>query len=134
MEKLERSGLRSLVGKVSMDRNSPDGLRGLRPRGAGGSQDWLGAAAGRFENVSPILTPRFVPSCSMELLEGLGELSEQLGLPVQSHLSETPDEVAWFRSLHPDSVSNTDIYRRCGLLGPDTVMAHCVYLRSERLT
>lgn len=134
MEKLERSGLRSLVGKVSMDRNCPEGLRESSARAAlEAVEDWLAAAAGRFENVSPVLSPRFVPSCSMELLEGLGALSKRQGLPVQSHLSETPDEVAWVRALHPDSASYTDIYRRCGLLGERTVMAHCVYLEEHEV-
>ncbi len=58
MEKLERSGLRAMVGKVSMDRNCPDGLREGSARAAlEAAREWLGAEAERFENVSPILTP-----------------------------------------------------------------------------
>ena len=134
MEKLEKSGLRCLVGKVSMDRNSPEALRESSARAAlEAVEDWLAAAAGRFENVSPVLTPRFVPSCSRELLEGLGALADLYGLPVQSHLSENPDEVAWVRSLHPECGSYADVYRSAGLLGPDVVMAHCVYLEEKEI-
>lgn len=47
--------------------------------------------------VEPVLTPRFVPTCSDELLRGLGELSAREGLKVQSHLAEAYDEVEWVR-------------------------------------
>ena len=132
MEAMEKTGLRSFVGKVNMDRNSPDTLR---EDGAEGSlaetERWLAAAADRFENTSPILTPRFVPSCTKRLMEGLAGLAEAYGLPVQSHLDENPDEVAWVRRLHPEYTDYASVYDGCGLLGPDTLMAHCVYLTDK---
>jgi hypothetical protein len=51
--------------------------------------------------VTPVVTPRFVPSCTREMLQALGDLSRQQCLPVQSHLSESHGEVAWVRELHP---------------------------------
>ena len=48
--------------------------------------------------IEPVLTPRFVPTCTNELLQGLARLSEQQGLKVQSHLAESKDEVEWVRS------------------------------------
>lgn len=129
MEKLEKTGLRTLVGKVNMDRNCPDALR---ENGAEGSlaetERWLSSAAGRFQNTAPILTPRFVPSCTPRLMEGLAGLAEAYGLPVQSHLDENPSEIAWVRQLHPEYGDYASVYDSCGLLGPDTLMAHCIYL------
>ena len=55
--------------------------------------------------VTPVVTPRFVPSCTREMLQALGDLSRQLALPVQSHLSESQGEVAWVRELHPGASS-----------------------------
>lgn len=127
MRLLEESGLKTLVGKVNMDRNCPDYLC---EKGAQGSMEetlrWLDGCA-EFKNTKPIITPRFVPSCSDELLERLGELVGQRGLYVQSHLDETHAEISWVRGLVPDSIDYTDVYDRVGLLTEKTVMAHCLY-------
>lgn len=130
MERLEQSGLVSLVGKVNMDRNS---IADLQEAGAEQSAkdtaDWIEACAGRFRNTSPVLTPRFIPSCSDDLMRRLAGIQRQYKLPVQSHLSENPDEITWVRQLCPDSKNYGDAYDRFGLFGKDapTIMAHCVW-------
>ena len=48
--------------------------------------------------VEPVLTPRFVPTCSDALLHGLGEHAARTGVRVQSHFAEARDEVDWVRS------------------------------------
>lgn len=48
--------------------------------------------------IEPVLTPRFVPTCSDALLQGLGQLSETRNLRVQSHMAESHDQVAWVRA------------------------------------
>lgn len=133
MDMLERAGLKAYVGKVNMDQNAPDYIR--EPNAASALADterWISESAG-YENARPILTPRFIPSCTPELLTGLGALSEKYGLPVQSHLDEQPEEIAWVRELMPDSASYADAYDRCGLLGPKTVMAHCIYMTDDEI-
>ena len=126
---LERTGLRCMVGKVNMDRNCPDNIR---EKDAASSlkdtENWLALAEGRYENVSPIISPRFVPSCSGELLRGLGKTARARSLPVQSHLSENPAELEWVAGLHPECGCYGEVYEKFGLTGPRTVMAHCVYL------
>ena len=52
--------------------------------------------------LEPVLTPRFVPSCTLPLLEGLGKLAAETSAPVQSHISESLDEVAFAKALHPE--------------------------------
>lgn len=129
MELLERSGLRTLVGKVNMDRNCPDYLREADAETSlEETEAWLSALAGRFQNTAPILTPRFVPSCSLPLMEGLGALAELYGLPVQSHLDENRDEIKWVKKLHPEYENYAAVYDGAGLLGPGTLMAHCIYM------
>lgn len=134
MKTLDGSGLKTRVGKVNMDRNAPDYLR--EPDAAFAVSDterWIRETAGRFENTQPILTPRFIPSCTPETLAGLGRLKKEYGLPLQSHLDEQPEEIAWVRELEPESRSYADAYDRYGLLGPDTVMAHCIYMTDEEI-
>ena len=133
MRLLERSGLCCYVGKVSMDRNAPESL--LSAPGADARADleaWLGDALTGFERTRPILTPRFAPSCSDALLALLGELRKAYRLPVQSHLSENLDEVAWVRRLFAQDSCYAGVYDRFGLLrGEDVVMAHGVHPTPE---
>lgn len=65
-------------------------------------------------------------------MTGLGRLCETYDLPVQSHLSENRNEVAWVKELHPDLPSYTAVYDTFGLLRPEkTIMAHAIYLSDE---
>ncbi|MDR2435115.1 MAG: amidohydrolase family protein [Treponema sp.] len=139
MDMLEESGLVSLVGKVNMDRNSPDILREASAAvSLSETGEWLDACFSRnsgsgYKNTGPILTPRFIPSCSDELMRGLGELRLKYRLPVQSHLSENKKEIEWVRKLCPESESYGAAYDSFGLFGGDpspaapVVMAHCVW-------
>ena len=78
--------------------------------------------------VVPILTPRFAPSCTAELLSGLGTLQKNTGLRVQTHISENLPEVALVQQMFPEQSSYTDVYDTHGLLGPKTVLAHACHL------
>ncbi|MCJ1401100.1 hypothetical protein MMC11_004312 [Xylographa trunciseda] len=83
--------------------------------------------------VVPILTPRFAPSCTAELLSGLGELQKETGLRVQTHISENLSEVALVQQLFPEQSSYTEVYDTHGLLGPETVLAHACHLSKEEV-
>lgn len=130
MELLEETGLETMVGKVNMDRNSPDLLReDGAEQSAADTVRWLREIQGRFAHTKPILTPRFIPSCTDELMGKLGEIQKEYRLPVQSHLSENQGEIAWVKELCPWSEFYGDAYDHFGLFGGEarTVMAHCVW-------
>lgn len=136
MDYLEEAGLKTYVGKVNMDRNCADYL--CEPdagESLGTTQGWLEETMGRYQNTKPILTPRFVPTCSDRLLEGLGRLQKQYRLPVQSHLSENLSEIEWVKELCPWSSCYGDAYDRFGLFGTNgaAIMAHCVYSSEEEI-
>ncbi|MCL2080188.1 MAG: amidohydrolase family protein [Oscillospiraceae bacterium] len=135
MEKLESSGIAAYVGLVNMDRNCPDSLiSGSAGQSPEMTQKWIEDTICRFENIKPILTPRFIPSCSDGLMERLKTIQKRFKLPVQSHLSENPDEVKWVKELCPDASSYAQAYDRFGLFGGDgagAVMAHCVWCTHE---
>ncbi len=136
MELLEKAGIIANVGKVNMDRNSPDILR---EKSAEESIEqtiaWLDTIQGRFTRVRPILTPRFIPSCSDALMEGLGRIRTEYQLPVQSHLSENLSEIEWVKELCKESTCYGDAYDRFGMFGngTPTVMAHCVHCPDHEL-
>jgi guanine deaminase len=131
MEKLELTGTVSMVGKVNMDRNCPAILRQADAEAAYNStRAWITDTIDRFDNTTPIITPRFIPTCSDELMKKLKQLQEEFSLPVQSHLSESTDEVTWVRELCPESESYSQAYQQYGLFGGyevPTVMAHCIW-------
>lgn len=134
MEQMEKSGVISYVGKVNMDRNSPVPLCEKDAKtSAEETIRWLDESKGKYQRTMPILTPRFIPSCTDELLDSLKEIQRQYDLPVQSHLSENPDEVQLVKELCPASEFYGDAYDAHGLFGRDarTIMAHCVYSSKE---
>lgn len=134
MDLLEETGLETYVGRVNMDRNCPDNLREPGPEDAlGETRAWLQAVSGQYRRTRPILTPRFVPSCTEALLSGLGLLARETGLPVQSHLSENLGEISLVGRLFPDAPFYAQVYDRFGLMSTKCIMAHCVHSSPEEL-
>lgn len=133
MDILERSGITAYVGKVNMDRNVSESLCESTEHSLMETRRWLEACVGRFPHIKPIITPRFIPTCSSPLLQGLGNIAKEYNLPVQSHLSENKGEVAWVRELEPEAAFYGQAYERYGLFGGEvrTVMAHCVHSSEE---
>ena len=125
---LDKAGLYAYTGLVNMDQNSPDYYVD--------DTDASLAKTERFirehqysERVKPILTPRFAPTCSRRLMEGLGELAKKYDLGVQTHLVESKAEAAWAKELFPEFGSDGQIYESCGLLqgkGPK-IFAHVIF-------
>lgn len=133
MDLLEKSGLETMVGKVNMDRNSPDYLTEHSAEEAlENTRNWLQAIPKDYRHCHPILTPRFTPTCSDALMEGLGKIKKEKGIPLQSHLSENKAEIAWVKELCPGTKNYGESYDRYGLL-QHSVMAHCVHTREDEL-
>lgn len=135
MDFLEESGLKTYVGKVNMDRNGSPTLQ--EADAAVSAQDtirWIEEVRERYQNTLPILTPRFTPSCTDELMQKLAAIQKKYHLPVQSHLSENPGEIAWVQELCPNTRFYGEAYSQFGLFGGQdcpTIMAHCVYSSEE---
>ena len=128
---LRKAGLGAYVGLVAMDRNAPDGLRNTALQAFAETTN-LDRYLGRDGLVRAIVTPRFIPSCSEEMLTALGRLADESGLPVQSHLSENMHEIDWVHQLEPDATCYGDAYHRYGLFGQTpTLMAHCCYTNPQ---
>lgn len=136
MDLMEETGLRTYVGKVNMDRNAPDTLReASAEQSLADTKDWLERVQGKYRNTKPIVTPRFIPACSDALMQGLGELARQYGVPLQSHLSENKSEIDWVSQLCPWSSCYGDAYEKTGTFGAQTpaIMAHCVWSSEEEI-
>ena len=130
MDMLEDTGLITYVGKVNMDRNAPDYYIETTEESLELTRNWLDAAAeSEYRNTRPILTPRFTPTCSRELLKGLGAIVKEYDVPVQSHLSENLGEIESVKKLEPDTAFYAESYEKAGLLDQNRrcIMAHCVW-------
>ena len=137
MHLFQEAGMGALVGKVAMDRHCPEGLTEPVEEMVRGYETIIHEELGLKNEevlVRPIVTPRFVPTCTPAMLRACGELAAKYQLPVQSHLSENRDEIAWVAELEPKSSCYGDAYDRYGLFGQTpTVMAHCVWTDGEEL-
>ena len=134
MHLFQEAGMGALVGKVAMNRNCPEGLSEEVEDMVQGYEALIADFNKPEALVQPIITPRFVPSCTSEMLRACGELAAKYRLPVQSHLSENKDEIVWVQTLEKESTCYGDAYNRYGLFGQTpTVMAHCVWTEGEEL-
>lgn len=124
---LEKYGLYGYVGKVNMDQNSPDFLRETTEESLRETERFIRDHAGTGR-VRPILTPRFAPTCSEELMKGLGEIASRYGCGIQTHLCESREEIRTALDLYPSCSCDAEIYARAGLLdhGP-SIFAHVIF-------
>jgi guanine deaminase len=124
----ETRGLRAYGGKTCMDRNAPEALCDTARRAYDESKALIAAWHGKGR-LSYAITPRFSPTSSPEQLRALGALwAEHPDCPMQTHLSEQTDEVAWVRSLFPEARDYLDTYEAHGLLGPGALFGHAIHL------
>ena len=79
--------------------------------------------------VRPIITPRFTPACTDDLLRGLGELAAATGVPVQTHCSESDWEHG--HALERFGTTDTSALDAFGLLRPGTVLAHANHVTDD---
>lgn len=126
MNELEKAGITGYVGKVNMDRNGSPELYESTNESIENTLDWLRNST-KYKNIKPIITPRFTPSCTNELMAKLGEIAYKYDLPIQSHLSENTGEVAWVKELHPDTIDYYETYKKYNMWNSKTLMAHCVH-------
>ena len=120
-----------VTGKTMMDRNAIPAVQDDPETGARESEElyrqWHGKGRLRYA-----VTPRFAVTSTQAQLKVSGELLASLtGALMQTHLSESPGEIAMVKQLFPEAVDYTDVYDRCGLLGPRSLFAHGIHL-SER--
>lgn len=134
MRLLNKAGMGGLVGKVNMNRNCPEALQESVSDARKACDELMREFDSDDSLVRPIMTPRFIPSCTPEMLEACGEMVRKYQLPVQSHLSENHSEIELVKTLEPESKHYADAYNRYGLLGETpTIMAHCVWTDGDEL-
>ena len=131
LEQMEAKELRAFVGKVNMDKASPDYLCETTEGSLRETEAFL-ERYGAGKLARPILTPRFAPTCSWELMKGLGELAKKYGVGVQTHLVESKWEASQALIDFPEVSCDTQIYERAGLMDAGPVIgAHFIFPSEE---
>ena len=119
-------GQRAFVGRVAMDHpeGTPPWYRDADAVSAVSASARSVEAIRTLSSflVKPIITPRFVPACTDELLHGLGELAASEGALVQTHCSESDWEHRYVMDRYGHS--DTEALDRFGFLREGTVLAH----------
>ncbi|MFI5000190.1 MAG: guanine deaminase [Reyranellales bacterium] len=132
-EEAEALGLRLAAGKVLMDRNAPQALCDTPQSGYDQSLRLIAKWHGRGRLLYAI-TPRYAGSSSPEQLDAAGALwKAHPECLMQTHISESPQEVAWMKELFPERKNYLDIYDHHGLCGPRAVFGHGIWLEESEL-
>ena len=129
----EASGIRATIGKAMMDAPDPQIPAGLRETTRASLDQssaliaaYHGAANGRLRYA---YAPRFVLSCTDELLREVGVQAKARGVGIHTHASENTGEVALVRERF--GKANISVLDDFGLLGPHTCIAHAIHLEPE---
>lgn len=119
-------GQRAFVGRVAMDhpQGTPEWYRDATATAG------IEASARSVESirslgtslVEPVITPRFAPACTDDMLRGLGDLARSTGVRVQTHCSESDWEHG--HALERFGMSDTRALDSFGLVNRSTVLAH----------
>lgn len=115
---MQTAGLRAFVGKLSMDKSSrPTYQESSAEESCKSAAEFIHrcrASTAAFDPhrrlVEPVITPRFVPTCSDELLAKLGKLSQRESTRIQSHLAESFDEAKWVRDDH--QIEDIEVFKK----------------------
>ncbi|EHD23818.1 MULTISPECIES: guanine deaminase [Brenneria] len=130
-EQAARLNMRLIAGKVMMDRHAPQALLETPMQSYLQTRELILRWHGK-QRLSYAITPRFAPTSTPELLAQVQRLHKEFpDVYLHTHLSETPDEVAWVKELFPENSGYLDVYHQYGLTGRKSVFAHCLHLEEE---
>ncbi len=131
---IHENGMRAITGKVMMDyggevpatlmEKTADSLR----ESVELLEEWHGKDNGRIQYA---FTPRFVVSCTEELLVEVRRLAEKYKVKVHTHASENRGEIELVQQDR--GMRNVVYLEKIGLAGPDLILAHCIWLDDQEM-
>ncbi len=81
------------------------------------------------DRLSTVIAPHAPYTCCPDTMKRCAELSEQLSLPINTHLAETRSEVETIKEVY--NQTPTEYLDSCGVLTPSTILAHSIYLNDK---
>lgn len=124
----EKRDMLMVAGKVMMDRNAPPALLDTPQTGyddtKAGIAKWHGRGRAHYA-----ITPRFAITSTHEQMAMAEALAREFpDLHIQTHVSENLAEIAFANELFPNYGDYVGIYEKFHLLGPKTLLGHCIHL------
>jgi len=127
----EKRNMLMIGGKVMMDRNAPEALCDTAQSSYDDSKELIARWHKRGRGLYAI-SPRFaITSTPAQMQAAQALVAEHPDCYVQTHLSENDAEISLSMELYPDSPDYTGIYEDYGLLGPRTLLGHCIHLNTR---
>lgn len=128
----QETGIRALIGMTMMDMNCPENLQQNSHKTLEESillyEKWHGKNA----KLDYIFTPRFAPTCSLELMKEVAKYAIEHNAWIQTHLSENKEEIEMVKEIFGFK-SYTEVYQKAGLLTQHSIFAHCIHLSDEEI-
>ncbi|WP_153768782.1 guanine deaminase [Labrenzia sp. CE80] len=132
-EEAEHRGMLMVGGKTMMDRNAPDAICDTAQSSYDESKALLQKWHGRGRTHYAV-TPRFAITSTPAQLEAAGALlKEHPDCHLQTHINENHNEIALTKELYPEAADYLGIYEDFGLLGPKTLLGHCIHMNEREL-
>jgi 5-methylthioadenosine/S-adenosylhomocysteine deaminase len=130
-EEIEKSGIRAFCGKTMMDSgDAPDSLLESTDKSIQSSvhlmERWHNKADGRIKYA---FAPRFLLSCSEDLITETAKLAENYDIPFHSHAAETGFEIDYILDHH--GMGNIQYFERLGAAKSNLCLAHCIWPQSN---
>ena len=128
----KETGIRALIGMTMMDMNCPENLPQNSHKTLEESillyEKWHGKNA----KLDYIFTPRFAPTCSLELMKEVAKYAIEHNAWIQTHLSENKEEIEMVKEIFGFK-NYTEVYQKAGLLTQHSIFAHCIHLGDEEI-
>jgi len=121
----KEAGMRGILGETIVDFPAPD------HRTPAAALEYSQRFINKWRDdplVTPAVAPHSIYTLSEANLQAACALARRNGVPILIHIAEAPFETAHSRSRH--GLSPVAYLERIGLLGPDVVGAHCVWVDS----
>ncbi len=127
-----QKSFRAFIGMTLMNQNCPEAMKSTTEQIKTQCEAIINEHHSPKSDRQFIFTPRFAPTCSMELMQWIGEYARQNSIWIQTHLAENPDEINWVKQLFGMG-SYTEVYKKAGILTDKTILAHCIHLSNTEM-
>lgn len=133
MDILEKHKIGAYVGKVNMDTFCPEYICEDTKQSIFDTERWILETKDKYKYVKCAITPRFIPTCTSEILKACGDLASKYNLHIHTHCSEDIGEMEIVRDRYKEFKTDGEVYDHFGLLTENTVLAHFIYPTKEEM-
>lgn len=135
-ETMAKTGLGAYIGKNNRDYYAFGEAMETLEQSKKATMELIEKYGEKYPLLRYILTPCFVPGCTEELMQWVGEKARELKIPVQTHLDENRGEVEQVIKRFPKCSDYGNVYEKMDMFDETipTVMAHCIFTTEREIS